>query len=201
MAWGLMGPVRTGLVAMVGAGGGFSSTFSWQTPGASASVSGGLLASLSTFGALPPICLLCCCSEKKRCVDWRTSALCFALKNRKQQLKTLQHHQSLSITLSLNSFTNHQSAFPTLVWPKPKVPHWSFNGRISSCHWKHSMWLKKLIWKEQDHLPQLFQSLTSYNKIIKWELLLVCILSGTNLIDIKFYLGSLLANLKHIRNT
>lgn len=90
MAWGLIGPVLTGLVAMVGAGGGFSSTFSWQTPGGSVSVSGGLLESLSTFGALLPICLLCCCSEKNRCVDWRTSALCFALKNEKQWLRTLQ---------------------------------------------------------------------------------------------------------------
>lgn len=62
---------------MVGAGGGFSSTFSGQPPGGSASVSGALLESLSAEGPLPPSCLLCC-SEKKRCVDWRTSALCLA---------------------------------------------------------------------------------------------------------------------------
>lgn len=77
MAWGLIGPVLTGLVVMVGAGGGFSSTFSGQVPGGSLSVSG-LLVSLSTLWVLPPICLFCCCSEKNRCVDWRTSALCFA---------------------------------------------------------------------------------------------------------------------------
>lgn len=77
IAWGLIGPVLTGLVVMVGAGGGFSSTFSGQVPGGSLSVSG-LLVSLSTLWAFPPICLFCCCSEKNRCVDWRTSALCFA---------------------------------------------------------------------------------------------------------------------------
>lgn len=77
IAWGLIGPVLTGLVVMAGAGGGFSSTFSWQVPGGSLGASG-LLVSLSTLWVLLPICLLCCCSEKNRCVDWRTSALCFA---------------------------------------------------------------------------------------------------------------------------
>ena len=64
---------------------------------------------------LSGLCLLSVCSVA---VQRRTSALCFALKNEKQQLKMLQYNQSLSINLSSNFFTNHKSVFPTLVWPQ-----------------------------------------------------------------------------------
>lgn len=120
IAWGLIGPVLTGLVVMVGAGGGFSSTFSWQVPGGSLSVSG-LLVSLSTLWALPPICLLCCCSEKNRCVDWRTSALCFAFKNKKTTTKntaTLPNFtKACQINLSSNFCTNHKNQLSLSLAP------------------------------------------------------------------------------------
>lgn len=176
---------------MVGAGGGFSSTFSWQTPGGSVRVSGGLLESLSTFWALPPICLFCCCSEKNRCVDWRTSALCFALKNEKQQLKMLQYNQSLSINLSSNLFTNHKSVFPTLVWPQStslicQLLMDRFLPIFENIPCDSKQKQNKTKTEKNRTTSHHLSKVCPCKKTIKYKLLLVCIFSVKNLLISNF---------------
>lgn len=79
MAWGLMGPVRIGLVVVSGAdlsGSVRSGRGPWWFE---VTLSMGLLAP-SMRGAFVTevfICC-CCCSEKNLWVDWSTSALCLA---------------------------------------------------------------------------------------------------------------------------